>query len=69
MSRRSTILATAALAAATALAWRRRRSDGADGPGVLGPEAVRRLYDRLAPAYDALKGAYGLGGDTHRRAV
>ena len=43
-----------ALAAGGALLWRAlRRSPRpgpeAGGPGLLGPDAVRRLYDRLAP--------------------
>ena len=52
-----------------ALLWRRSRRTAE--PGVLGPDAVRALYDRLAPVYDAVAAAYDLAGSGlfHRRAV
>ena len=58
-----------ALAAAGGLLWRRARAS--DDPAVLGPQAVRDLYDRLAPGYDAVAAAYDLlgSGRFHRRAV
>lgn len=65
-----------ALAAGGALLWRAlRRSPRpgpeAGGPGLLGPDAVRRLYDRLAPVYDGVAAGYALvgAGRFHRRAV
>lgn len=50
--------------------WSRSRRP-ADEPGILGPEAVRDLYDRLAPLYDAVAAGYDLvgAGRFHRRAV
>lgn len=58
-------------AAGGALLRRRARRPGARPSGILGPEAVRDLYDRLAPVYDAVAGAYDLvgAGGFHRRAV
>ena len=63
------LLTAAALAAGGALLW--RRGQRSDDPGVLGPEAVRDLYDRLAPVYDVVAAAYDLvgSGRFHRRAV
>ncbi|NNF58589.1 MAG: methyltransferase domain-containing protein [Rhodothermaceae bacterium] len=72
MFRKSFLLTAAALSALGTVAWTRRRGRAASSPqGVLGPEAVRSLYDRLAPVYDALAAAYGLlgAGQFHRRAV
>jgi demethylmenaquinone methyltransferase/2-methoxy-6-polyprenyl-1,4-benzoquinol methylase len=65
--KRTTALALAA--AGGLLLWRRVRSSGE--PGVLGPESVRALYDRLAPFYDGVAGAYDFlgSGRFHRRAV
>lgn len=65
--KRTTALALAA--AGGLLLWRRTRAS--DDPGILGPEAVRDLYDRLAPVYDAVAAAYDLvgSGRFHRRAV
>ena len=65
--KRTTALALAA--AGGLLLWRRART--ADDPSILGPEAVRDLYDRLAPVYDAVAWAYDLvgSGRFHRRAV
>lgn len=63
----------AALAASTGglLLWRRARRPASGEPGILGPEAVRDLYDRLAPVYDAVAAGYDLvgAGRFHRRAV
>lgn len=62
--KRTTALALAA--AGGALLWRRARAS--DDPGILGPQAVRDLYDRLAPVYDALAPGYTLlGGGAYRR--
>ena len=60
-----------AAAAGGALLWRRSQRSASGEPTVLGPEAVRRLYDRLAPVYDQAATAYGLvgGGRYRRRAV
>ena len=60
-----------AAAAGGALLWRRARRSASGEPTVLGPESVRRLYDRLAPVYDQAATAYGLvgGGRYRRRAV
>ena len=65
--KRTTALALAA--AGGALLWRRARAS--DDPGILSAEAVRDLYDRLAPVYDAVAAAYDLvgSGRFHRRAV
>ncbi|MEM1118720.1 MAG: methyltransferase domain-containing protein [Bacteroidota bacterium] len=61
--KRTTALALAA--AGGALLWRRARAS--DDPGILGPQAVRDLYDRLAPVYDALAPGYALlGGGAYR---
>lgn len=67
MRLRTTLLTVGSLFAAATL-WHTRR--GAS-PRVLGPEAVRALYDRLAPVYDAVAWAYDLAGSGrfHRRAV
>jgi len=60
------ITALALAAAGGLLLWRRARS--AEDPGILGPDAVRNLYDRLAPVYDALASGYGLvGGSAYRQ--
>ena len=58
-------------AAGGALLWRRSQRSASGEPAVLGPEAVRHLYDRLAPVYDRAATAYGLvgGGRYRRRAV
>lgn len=66
--KRTTPLVLAA-AAGGALLWRRSRQT--TEPGILGPDAVRALYDRLAPVYDAVAWAYDLAGSGrfHRRAV
>ena len=57
-----------AAAAGGALLWRRARRSASGEPTVLGPEAVRRLYDRLAPVYDQAATAYRLvGGARYRR--
>ena len=56
-------------AAGGALLWRRSRRTAE--AGILGPDAVRTLYDRLAPVYDAVAAGYDLvgAGRFHRRAV
>lgn len=65
--KRATPLLLAAAAGAVLL-WRRARRPASGEPAVLGPEAVRRLYDRLAPVYDQAATAYGLvGGARYRR--
>ena len=71
--KRTTALLVAA--AGGALLWRRARrsnplADPGTPPGILGPDAVRDLYDRIAPVYDAVA-AYGLVGvgRYRRRAV
>ena len=58
-------------AAGGALLWRRSQRSASGEPAVLGPDAVRHLYDRLAPVYDRAATAYGLvgGGRYRRRAV
>lgn len=60
-----------AAAAGGALLWLRTKRSASGEPSVLGPDAVRRLYDRLAPVYDQAATAYGLvgGGRYRRRAV
>lgn len=69
--RRTTPLLLTAAAAGGALLWRQSRRGASDEPGILGPEAVRNLYDRLAPIYDAVAAGYDLvgAGRFHRRAV
>jgi demethylmenaquinone methyltransferase/2-methoxy-6-polyprenyl-1,4-benzoquinol methylase len=73
MRTRPLLLTGAGLLAAAFLRHRSRRSDSdtSSQSGVLGPEAVRDLYDRLAPVYDAVAAVYGLvgAGRFHRRAV
>lgn len=77
MRKRILFLAGTALLAAALFRRRPRRQTSGEptsGPaetGTLGPEAVRDLYDRLAPVYDAVAAAYGLvgAGRFHRRAV
>lgn len=65
MKRTTALLAAAAGAA---LLWRRARRSASGEPGILGPDAVRGLYDRLAPVYDGAAAAYGLvGGGRYRR--
>ena len=56
-------------AAGGALLWRRSRRTAE--PGILGPDAVRALYDRLAPVYDAVAAGYDWvgAGRFHRHAV
>jgi demethylmenaquinone methyltransferase/2-methoxy-6-polyprenyl-1,4-benzoquinol methylase len=73
MRTRTLLLTASGLLAA---AFLRHRSGRGDLPerssvGILGPEAVRDLYDRLAPVYDAVAWAYDLAGSGrfHRRAV
>ena len=63
------LLSLSAVAAGGALLWRRARRS--PEPDVLGPDAVRDLYDRLAPVYDAVAAGYDLAGAGrfHRRAV
>ena len=65
--KRTTVLALAATGGL--LLWRRARST--DDPGILGPQAVRDLYDRLAPVYDAAAAwTHRIGtGDFYGRAV
>lgn len=60
--KRTTPLLLAA-AAGGALLWRRSRRTAK--PGILGPDAVRTLYDRLAPVYDAAAAGYDLVGGKH----
>lgn len=78
MTKRTLILAgTGLLAAALARHLARPREPQWLGAGeraeadVLGPDATRTLYDRLAPVYDTMAAAYGLvgAGRFHRRAV
>ena len=65
--KRTTALALAA--AGGLLLWRRARPS--NDPGILGPQAVRDLYDRLAPVYDAAAAwTHRIGtGDFYERAV
>lgn len=69
MKRTTTLLLAAA---GGALLWRRARrsADDPDG-GVLDADEARALYDRLAPVYDGVAGAYALLGARrlHDRAV
>jgi demethylmenaquinone methyltransferase/2-methoxy-6-polyprenyl-1,4-benzoquinol methylase len=73
MRKRTLLLTAAGLLAAAVLRHRTRRNDAAtpSEPSILGPEAVRDLYDRLAPGYDLVAAAYGLVGAGHfyRRAA
>ena len=66
--KRSTSFLLAA-AAGGAVLWGRSRQ--AAETGILGADAVRDLYDRLAPVYDAAAWAYGQAGSGrfYRRAV
>lgn len=78
MRKRTLFLTAAGLLAAAFLRHRVRQGDSqaafegdhSEG-GALGPDAVRDLYDRLAPVYDAVAAAYDLAGAGrfHRRAV
>lgn len=74
-TRRLLVLAGAVLGVAALV---RRWSGSVPAPespsrssGVLPPDAVRSLYDRLAPVYDAVAAGYALvgAGRFHRRAV
>lgn len=77
MRKRTLFLAGTGLLAAAFIRHRTRRqasgkpTSGPAEAGILGPEAVRDLYDRLAPVYDVVAAAYGLvgAGRFHRRAV
>ncbi len=73
MRKRTLLFAAAGLLSAAFLRHRTRRngSEVSSERGILDPEAVRRLYDRLAPAYDLVATAYGFvgAGRFHRRAV
>lgn len=66
-----TILTTASFLAAGLLWLRTRRAGSNAGDSILDADDVRALYDRLAPAYDLVAGAYALLGARrlHRRAV
>ena len=68
MKRTTTLLL--ATAAGGALLWRRARRNGPNGD-VLGADQARALYDRIAPIYDGVAGAYALLGARrlHERAV
>ena len=57
-----TLLALGGVTAGLAAAWWRIHSDTDDDSGVLRPRQVTRLYDRLAPGYDLLVGAYRVLG-------
>ena len=65
------LTATGFLSAAGLLWLRARRAGPDNGYGVLDADEARALYDRLAPAYDLVAGAYALLGARrlHRRAV
>lgn len=67
------ITATAVLAATgiRAVRWRAAGKAAPSAEGLLSADQARRLYDRLAPIYDAVAGAYALVGarHLHRRAV
>ena len=72
--RKRTLLLTASGLLVAAFLWHRTRRSGSKAPserGILGPEAVRRLYDRLAPVYDFAAAAYDFAGAGcfHRRAA
>lgn len=67
---RSHLLSAAGLAAVPAV-WRLAEREQPGESGVLAAPQVQRLYDRLAPAYVVVAGAYQLLGARrlHRRAV
>ena len=65
-------LAATGLLSAAGLLWLRARHAGSNtDDGVLDADEARALYDRLAPTYDLVAGAYALLGARrlHRQAV